>query len=52
MSAALPIDVQPAREIRKCVEDPLRFVLFAFPWGEPGTPLENYSSPDSWQPIS
>lgn len=29
--------------------DPLAFVYFAYPWGEPGTPLENMEGPDKWQ---
>jgi hypothetical protein len=29
--------------------DPLGFVLFAFPWGVKGTPLEKYDSPRKWQ---
>ena len=29
--------------------DPLTFVYFAYPWGEPGTPLENMEGPDEWQ---
>lgn len=29
--------------------DPLAFVLGAFPWGEPGGPLERYDGPDTWQ---
>jgi hypothetical protein len=28
--------------------DPLGFVLFAFPWGEEGTELENFEGPDEW----
>jgi hypothetical protein len=28
--------------------DPLGFVLWAYPWGKPG-PLEKYSGPDEWQ---
>jgi hypothetical protein len=28
--------------------DPLGFVLWAFPWGQPG-PLEKYNGPDKWQ---
>jgi hypothetical protein len=31
------------------VNDPEKFVLFAFPWGEPGTPLERYKGPRTWQ---
>ena len=29
--------------------DPLAFVMFAFPWGEKGTPLEKFSGPRKWQ---
>src|SRR5262245_26680378 len=32
-----------------CVDDPLKFVLAAFPWGEAGTPLGSESGPDLWQ---
>ena len=30
-------------------DDPLGFVLFAFPWGEEGGLLESESGPDDWQ---
>lgn len=30
-------------------DDPLGFVMFAFPWGEAGTELENQTGPDEWQ---
>ena len=29
--------------------DPEKFVLFAFPWGEQGTPLARYKGPRAWQ---
>ncbi len=29
--------------------DPLGFVLWAFPWAEPGTALEHETGPDDWQ---
>lgn len=29
--------------------DALGWVLWAFPWGEPGTDLEKYSGPEEWQ---
>lgn len=29
--------------------DPLAFVMGAFPWGEPGTVLANFDGPDQWQ---
>lgn len=34
---------------RDCADDPLRFVQEAYPWGEPGTPLEHESGPDDNQ---
>lgn len=30
-------------------DDPLGFVMWAFPWGEPGTPLEDMTGPEDWQ---
>lgn len=30
-------------------DDPEAFVLFAFPWGQKGTPLEHFSGPRKWQ---
>jgi hypothetical protein len=36
-------------ELAACRNDPLRFVLWAFPWGEPGTVLENEEGPEPWQ---
>jgi hypothetical protein len=30
-------------------DDPLGFVLAAFPWGEPGTDLATQAGPDEWQ---
>jgi len=29
--------------------DPLGFVYWAYPWGEPNTPLASYSGPEPWQ---
>src|SRR5262245_24723018 len=29
--------------------DPLGFVMFAFPWGKPGTALANEKGPEPWQ---
>lgn len=29
--------------------DPYGFVMFVYPWGKPGTPLEKYDKPDIWQ---
>lgn len=30
-------------------DDPYKFVMFVFPWGKKGTPLEKFSGPRSWQ---
>lgn len=30
-------------------DDPYNFVMFSFPWGEKGTPLEHQSGPRRWQ---
>ncbi|CAB4126678.1 hypothetical protein UFOVP254_46 [uncultured Caudovirales phage] len=30
-------------------DDPETFVLFAFPWGQAGTPLEHFKGPRKWQ---
>ena len=30
-------------------DDPEAFVLFVFPWGQAGTPLERFKGPRSWQ---
>jgi hypothetical protein len=30
-------------------DDPLAFVLYTFPWGEKGTPLEHFQGPRKWQ---
>ena len=33
----------------KIKDDPLSFVLYAFPWGQKGTPLADFSGPRKWQ---
>lgn len=37
--------------IAKYAEDPLGFVLAAYPWGESGTTLANETGPDTWQVV-
>lgn len=37
-----------AEAVAEYVTDPLGFVMFAFPWGEPGTELEREEGPDEW----
>jgi len=47
--AALSGDEALADEVGRFFADPLGFVLFAYPWGEPG-PLEQHpEGPDKWQ---
>lgn len=33
----------------RIADDPLAFVMFAFPWGKKGTPLQNHTGPRAWQ---
>lgn len=36
-------------DLARLKDRPLDFVYWAFPWGEVGTELENFSGPDRWQ---
>lgn len=36
-------------ELASYSSDPLGFVYFAFPWGEPGTELQDAEGPEDWQ---
>ena len=38
-----------ADQIKSYYYDPLGFVMFAYPWGEPGTELEHETGPDEIQ---
>lgn len=33
----------------RLAEDPELFVKFIYPWGKPGTPLQNFKEPRAWQ---
>ena len=48
MTTATQVDVELADAIGEFYADPLGFVRFAYPWGEPGS-LLNYQGPDAWQ---
>lgn len=49
MSAtAQSVELELADWVASCYHDPLRFVIGAYPWGEPG-PLERHEGPDAWQ---
>jgi hypothetical protein len=46
---------QQEKELMKTIwtpdiaQDPYNYVMFAFPWGKRGTPLEHHSGPRQWQ---
>jgi hypothetical protein len=52
-----PITIRTLKEARRALakvlvgyeNDPLGFILWAFPWGTPGTELEHEGGPDEWQ---
>ena len=50
MQAAKDIDVELllAEKIAEFYDDPLGFIQYVFPWGEPGE-LEDHDGPDEWQ---
>lgn len=42
-------EVELVNDIAEFYADPLGYVLYAFPWGEKGGPLEDFDGPDAWQ---
>ncbi len=42
------VDREIGAWVASCHADPLKFVLGAYPWGEPG-PLKDHPGPDDWQ---
>jgi hypothetical protein len=42
-------EVELVNDIAEFYADPLGYVLYAFPWGEKGGPLEDFDGPDTWQ---
>jgi hypothetical protein len=48
-TAELTPDQLLAEEAHAFYDDPYGFVLWAYPWGEPGTILEKETGPDEWQ---
>jgi hypothetical protein len=47
MSKAVSLEEQLIEELALCSDDPLRFVMFAFPWGQ--GELAEHDGPDDWQ---
>ena len=46
--SSAPAEADLVEKIAEFVDDPLGFVMFAYPWKEKG-PLEDYGRPDDWQ---
>ncbi|MPZ32578.1 MAG: hypothetical protein GEV13_16530 [Rhodospirillales bacterium] len=44
-----PLALRTPEQLGRYRFDPLGFVMFAFPWGRPGTPLAGESGPEPWQ---
>jgi hypothetical protein len=42
-------NIEIARDIGRFAYDPLKHAMYAFPWGEPESPLEQVSGPRTWQ---
>lgn len=42
-------DIQIIEDLARLELDPYRAVMYLFPWGRKGTPLENHSGPNDWQ---
>lgn len=42
-------DLELADAVADFYDDPLGFVMFAYPWGQKGTALEGFDGPDEWQ---
>jgi hypothetical protein len=49
LARSTDIDTQLYDLAAACARDPLKFVRCAYPWGEPGGPLEKHPGPDDWQ---
>ncbi len=49
MSDAVDIQSQLVEDIASFTHDPLGYALYAFPWGEPGSELEDSEGPRDWQ---
>jgi hypothetical protein len=47
--AQISPDLQLAEELKQYYDDPYGYVMFAFPWGVPDTPLEHETGPDDNQ---
>jgi hypothetical protein len=46
---AQPADLQLLQKMYEFADDPLAYVMFAFPWGRSHSPLEQFDKPRKWQ---
>jgi hypothetical protein len=46
---AVNLHTELGQEIGRFYGDPLGYVMFNFPWGQTGTPLEQFTGPRKWQ---
>jgi hypothetical protein len=49
VSTPATVEAEIEEFVASCYDDPLRFVLGAYPWGEPHSPLANETGPDDNQ---
>lgn len=49
MNESESLEAELAADLARFTHDPLGFVLWAFPWGEPGTELAKHRGPRAWQ---
>lgn len=47
--AKIDLEQQLVEDILRFADDPLGYVWYVFPWGEPGTELANKAGPRQWQ---
>lgn len=43
------VELELAEDISQFFDDPYGYVMYAFPWGVEGGPLEEHEGPDDWQ---
>jgi hypothetical protein len=48
-NGAIDLEKKLQEDIERFTNDPYGFVMYAYPWGEPGTILANETGPDEWQ---
>lgn len=49
LSPQAQVELEMVEEVGSYTLDPVGYSYFAFPWGEPNTPLEKHAGPREWQ---